>query len=411
MAKQEFLETKIEANSYEEKAWNFEKQQEDLNNQIIKLDFRSSNVQNSLSALEGSQKNLFDQIECLTEENRQIAVSLKDKEEILGLRKDELADLERSMATREKEAKALEAKIIKGEKEMAQMEVKLEKFLEEEAEISKNTFEKFQVDLRKLAPPYLGLSPNDLPELKDIGPIYFLEGENGPVEIKRESYEFSKRYPQELKEIEAKLAAQKREFASFGDINWQAVGDFEKQKGRFEFLKKQEGELAKSMEDLQKAVSHIDLKAHERFELAFLEVQEKFRKIFPIVFGGGTADLKLLGSFEDPECGVDIFAQPLGKKTQNISLMSGGEKALTAVSLLFAIFLIKPSPFVLLDEVDAPLDEANVGRFNELLKELAGHSQFILITHNKKTMSLNETLYGITMQEPGVSKCVSVQFH
>ena len=170
-------------------------------------------------------------------------------------------------------------------------------------------------------------------------------------------------------------------------------------------------ELVNSLEDLRKAIDHIDHKSKERFEVAYREIAEKFSRIFPIVFGGGHAELRLVGSIDDPECGVDIFAQPMGKKTQNISLMSGGEKALTAVSLLFAIFLIKPSPFVLLDEVDAPLDEANVGRFNDLLRELSNHSQFILITHNKKTMSLNDTLYGITMQEPGVSKCVSVHLH
>ena len=117
----------------------------------------------------------------------------------------------------------------------------------------------------------------------------------------------------------------------------------------------------------------------------------------------------VIGKFEDPDCGIDIKAQPPGKKNQSISLLSGGEKALTALSLIFSIFLIKPSPFCLLDEVDAPLDDANVGRFNELLREMSSESQFILITHNKKTMELNDRLYGITMQEPGVSTAVSVQ--
>ena len=227
--------------------------------------------------------------------------------------------------------------------------------------------------------------------------------------IQKASYEFKKRSPGEVKEFEGKLNRNKKEFYQLGDINWQAIKDFEKQKRRFDFLKEQEGELISSLEDLEKAIEHIDFKSKERFKIAFDEVKEKFRRIFPIIFGGGNADLRLVGGFDDPDCGVDIIAQPPGKKMQNVSLMSGGEKALTAVCLLFAIFLIKPSPFVLLDEVDAPLDEANVGRFNELLRELSNQSQFILITHNKKTMSLNDTLYGITMQEPGVSKCVSVQ--
>ena len=137
----------------------------------------------------------------------------------------------------------------------------------------------------------------------------------------------------------------------------------------------------------------------------------RFQKVFPIIFGGGNARLQVVGNLDDSECGVDIIAQPPGKKMQNINLMSGGEKAMTAVSLIFSIFLVKPSPFCLLDEVDAPLDDANVGRFNELLREMSQESQFILITHNKKTMELNDTLYGVTMQEPGVSNAVSVQLH
>jgi chromosome segregation protein len=148
-----------------------------------------------------------------------------------------------------------------------------------------------------------------------------------------------------------------------------------------------------------------------RFKAAFEEVNTRFSKVFPIIFGGGNARLDIVGDLDSAECGIDIIAQPPGKKMQNINLMSGGEKAMTAVSLIFSIFLVKPSPFCLLDEVDAPLDDANVGRFNELLREMSAESQFILITHNKKTMELNDTLYGVTMQEAGVSKALSVQLH
>ena len=158
-------------------------------------------------------------------------------------------------------------------------------------------------------------------------------------------------------------------------------------------------------------IDHIDQKSKLRFKEAYDEVNMRFQKVFPIIFGGGSATLKLIGSMDDPDCGIDIIAQPPGKKMQNINLMSGGEKAMTAVSLIFSIFLVKPSPFCLLDEVDAPLDDANVGRFNELLREMSSESQFILITHNKKTMELNDMLYGVTMQEPGISTAVSVQLH
>ncbi|HET6440583.1 MAG TPA: chromosome segregation protein SMC, partial [Anaeromyxobacter sp.] len=141
----------------------------------------------------------------------------------------------------------------------------------------------------------------------------------------------------------------------------------------------------------------------------FDRVNEKFQAVFPRLFNGGRAGLVLTSAEGEAEQGVEIFAQPPGKKLQSVNLLSGGEKALTAVALIFAIFLIKPTPFCLLDEVDAPLDDANVGRFNEMVKEMSRSSQFILITHNKRTMEMVDTLYGVTMEEPGVSKLISVR--
>jgi chromosome segregation protein len=140
-------------------------------------------------------------------------------------------------------------------------------------------------------------------------------------------------------------------------------------------------------------------------------INENFKKVFSTLFEGGEAELVLTESEDLLSAGVDIVAQPPGKKLQNINLLSGGEKALTAISLIFAIFLVKPSPFCFLDEVDAPLDDVNVVRFNRLITSLSYDSQFILITHNKKTMEIGDLLYGVTMEEPGISKTVSVEFN
>jgi chromosome segregation protein len=140
-------------------------------------------------------------------------------------------------------------------------------------------------------------------------------------------------------------------------------------------------------------------------------VSENFKKILPSVFDGGQGELKLTDESDLLETGVEIMVQPAGKSLRHISLLSGGEKALSAISLLFALYLIKPSPFCLLDEVDSPLDDANIDRFVTILKEFAPRSQFILITHNKKTMEIADTLYGITMEEPGISKIVSVRLN
>jgi len=194
-----------------------------------------------------------------------------------------------------------------------------------------------------------------------------------------------------------------------GAINLTAIEEYDDLARRHTFLSEQKGDLESSLSDLQKAITKINRASRERFRETFDRVNEKFQQVFPRLFNGGRAGLVLTEDGEDQAGGVEIFAQPPGKKLQSINLLSGGEKALTAVSLIFAIFLIKPSPFCLLDEVDAPLDDANVGRYNEIVREMAKASQFILITHNKRTMETVDTLYGVTMEEPGVSKLVSVR--
>ena len=164
------------------------------------------------------------------------------------------------------------------------------------------------------------------------------------------------------------------------------------------------------MADLKAAIVKINRASRERFQETFDRVNEKFQQVFPRLFAGGRAGLVLTQPESgDGEPGVEIFSQPPGKKLQSVNLLSGGEKALTAVALIFAIFLIKPTPFCLLDEVDAPLDEANVGRFNDIIREMTDRSQFIMITHNKRTMAVADQLYGVTMQEPGCSQIVAVR--
>ncbi|MEX0801965.1 MAG: chromosome segregation protein SMC [Candidatus Binatia bacterium] len=196
-----------------------------------------------------------------------------------------------------------------------------------------------------------------------------------------------------------------------GDVNMAAIGEYEELTTRFQFMNQQKEDLEKSIADLHQTIVKLNRVCRVRFKESFEEINEKFQTIFPRMFSGGKARLVLTDENDYLETGVDIIVQPPGKKLQSITLLSGGEKALTAVSLLFAIFLTKPSPFCFLDEVDAPLDDANIERFNELVKEMSEFSQFVLITHNKKTMQAAEILYGITMAEPGVSKLVSVRMN
>ncbi|HKA91276.1 MAG TPA: chromosome segregation protein SMC, partial [Haliangiales bacterium] len=196
-----------------------------------------------------------------------------------------------------------------------------------------------------------------------------------------------------------------------GEVNLTAVEEYEELAKRNDFLVAQKRDLEEALDQLERAIAKINKTSRRRFRDTFQAVNAKFQAIFPRLFRGGRAELRLTHEGEDDllDAGVEIVAQPPGKKNSTVELLSGGEKALTAVSLIFAIFLYKPSPFCILDEVDAPLDEANVGRFNDLVREMTDRSQFIVITHNKRTMEIADSLYGITMEEPGCSKMVSVK--
>jgi chromosome segregation protein len=194
-----------------------------------------------------------------------------------------------------------------------------------------------------------------------------------------------------------------------GEINLTAIDESEELSKRFDFLTTQRADLESAISQLETAIERINRASRKRFKETFEAVNAQFEAVFPRLFGGGKARLALTDESDMLETGIEIVANPPGKKvSQNIELLSGGEKALTAVSLLFAIFLVKPSPFCVLDEVDAPLDEANVGRFNQVVREMTDRSQFILITHNRRTMEIADRLCGITMEEPGVSKLVAV---
>ena len=194
-----------------------------------------------------------------------------------------------------------------------------------------------------------------------------------------------------------------------GDVNPGALAELEEIRGRHEFLDTQRIDLERSLEDLRQTIGKLARTSRRRFEETFEAANDRLSEVFPKLFPGGTARLQTTESDEGGEPGIEIVVALPGKKLQSLSLLSGGEKALTATALVFSLFLIRPTPFCLLDEVDAPLDEANIGRFNGMVSEMAQRSQFVLITHNRRTMEVADTLYGITMEQAGVSKVVSVR--
>lgn len=214
----------------------------------------------------------------------------------------------------------------------------------------------------------------------------------------------------QVRQVELLLKERQEKLDKIGPVNFVALDEYDEKKERLEFLEKQRDDLLESKEDLLQAIDRINRTARQLFRDTYEQVRANFREIFTTLFEGGEADLVLHKSDDPLEGDIEVVARPSGKRVDNVSLLSGGERALTAIALLFAVYLIKPSPFCLLDEVDAPLDDMNVGRFVRLLERFAQKTQFIVITHNKLTMESADHLYGVTMEESGVSRLVSVSF-
>jgi chromosome segregation protein len=194
-------------------------------------------------------------------------------------------------------------------------------------------------------------------------------------------------------------------------VNPTAIEAFTEMKKRYEFILEQKNDLVTAKESLLKTIEEVEASANQKFLETFNLVRENFIKVFKTLFTEDDhADLVLENPENLAETGIDVLARPKGKRPTSLTQLSGGERTLTATALLFAIYLIKPAPFCILDEVDAPLDDANVGKFTNMIRQFSDNSQFIIVTHNKMTMSTVDVIYGVTMQEPGVSKLVSVDF-
>ncbi len=209
--------------------------------------------------------------------------------------------------------------------------------------------------------------------------------------------------------LEAQVAEQRERIDGMGPVNIEAIAEFEELQERLTFLETQEADLRSGKEQLLQAIQEINQTTEKMFAETFEQVKANFQQLFGELFGGGKASLHLSDDKDPLESGIEIVAKPPGKQPQSITLLSGGEKTMTAVALLFAIYMVKPSPFCVLDELDAPLDESNINRFINIVKRFTEHSQFVVITHNKRTISMADAIFGVTMQERGVSRLMSVK--
>ncbi|HTM49011.1 MAG TPA: chromosome segregation protein SMC [Bryobacteraceae bacterium] len=285
-----------------------------------------------------------------------------------------------SLASGEESLRALRGQVDEARERRSQIEVELVKRQAELKFLDETSRKELNLPIEELA-----RAAGDSPEAATLD-------EAGLADAERQ-----------YQEIKAKIEA-------MGPVNPQALEEFHEAQQRYDFLNAQRQDLLDSIRDTEKAIHEIDTVSRQKFAEAFEAINANFRQSFQTLFGGGIGEMRLTDDVNQADSGIDIVASPPGKKLQNVLLLSGGEKALTALSLLMAIFRYQPSPFCILDEVDAPLDEPNIERLTRLLKEMSLETQFILITHSKKTMEAAQAMYGVTMQEPGVSKLVSVKF-
>ncbi len=359
--------------------------------------------------LEEKERNLQSERSHLENEREDLLNLIDQRKEALANLEGKVTGIEEVKFSGEKEISSLSESKNKLEIELKRLQEEKEKInqnLQEEENIlgqKKGELSRIQTDLtqEKINSNRLSLELNQINE--KLTEEFNLSLDEALQTVSQAPVDTSEDYVRDIEKL-------KHRIETMGPVNLAAPEEYERLNERYKFLKSQEDDLIKSSEDLRKVISKIDGTTRANFKKTFTSVRNNFQKVFTQLFEGGEADLVLTNEADLLETGVDIVAQPPGKKLQNISLLSGGEKALCAIALLFALFMVKPSPFCVLDEVDAPLDDANLQRFTMLLKEFVNKAQFIVVTHNKKTMEMSDVLYGITMEEFGISRLISVKF-
>ena len=317
------------------------------------------------------------------------------------------------VAELEEGLRELRAAIARSREEMGQHDLRVRELEMRSEHLEAAIREKWGVELAQWEPPRVPDESTPVPE-----PVAELEpaaasAEDGELEpapdAAREARMHAEMVALPTEARREQLTEMRRKLEALGDVNLGAIEEHEELKERNRFLSEQKQDLEATLTTLRDAIARINRASRQRFRETFEAVAKRFAENFPRLFRGGRASLTLTESEDVLEAGIEIMAMPPGKRLQNVNLLSGGEKTLTAIALLVAVFQVRPSPFFLLDEVDAALDDANVGRFNEIVRELAGESQFVLITHNKRTIEIADVLYGVTMERKGISTIVSVE--
>jgi chromosome segregation protein len=388
---------------------NVSEEMEQFNQTVVELKLKltalNAKLENSNSSLKRLKEFHDDGLIRLEELTREINQKrqkeeasrrdIADNEEKLSKLYEAIKRLDEAIARNEIDYQAIDARLKESDTRISDIKNKREKSLEK--------FRMLELELSQL-------------QLKRENSVNRLE-ERYQISFAALRSELTQNAPQDemiaamaIEEMEADLNRSKEKISKITDVNLGAIKEFEQLKDRCDFLETQRDDLLKAIEDLHKVIKKINRITQQKFMETFNAINEKMMEVFPRLFDGGEARLVLIEPDKPLESGVELMIHPPGKKLTRLSLLSGGEKALSAIAFIFAIFLIKPASFCLLDEIDAPLDDANVFRFNDLLHIIGENSQIIVITHNKRTMEFADMLFGITMEQKGISKVVSVNF-
>jgi len=360
-----------------------------MNERMASVEAIAQRLQEERNDLERRQAALRQQEASITEETAAMARQTEDLTRQLEVLCTEKTRLEENQKQLEQEWDEGRTRVTQAEDHLRTARQSLQDMREERGrfEVDKARNDSDRQHLRKTCLAEVNAQPEDLIASETA----FMSGE-------------------ELALAEANYREMKQRIENMGAVNMMALEEFNECEQRFTFLTRERDDLLQSIADTQQAIKELDVITMEKFEQAFAAINANFSTAFHTIFGGGMAEMRLTEPDSSGDAGIDIVASPPGKRLQNVLLLSGGEKAMTALALLIAIFRYQPSPFCILDEVDAPLDEANIGRFTRLIGDMSAQTQFIIVTHNRKTMETGSVLYGVTMQEPGVSKLVSVRW-
>lgn len=390
-------EIKVEVATEEQVAQSFAKQKTPLESRIVELGQLVESRHRELGEFEAKRGREESEIS----QSTQTIESLKHQREQvnaqIGLLREQKSGMEAEVSNNEESLRSRRARLAQIQEERGGMEVSVaEKQMSMENLVDKIQ-SKYQVDLTEVRGECITITITE-------------EG-GSHVEVLDPEELAAAGVATNWEEISARVKDLQGRIDAMGAVNLVAIEEYEETEQRYEFLNGQFEDLSTAKAQLMEVINKINTETRAMFLETFTQIRDNFRATFTEIFGGGQADLNLVDQENVLESGIEIMARPPGKRLQSISLLSGGEQTMTAVALLFAIYQVKPSPFCVLDELDAPLDESNINRFIKILQRFLEHSQFIIITHNKRTISIADVLYGVTMQEHGVSKIVSVKFH